>query len=161
MPPDADIPVQESLTSPFVLEYVYKRSLGPILSRFFTSLQQARIEGIRTPNGRVLCPPSEYDPESGEPLSEFVPVSSCGVVLTWAWVHAPRSAHPLSHPFAWALIRLDGADTAFVHAVDAQHEHKMTQGLRVRARFRPQSERQGGIRDIECFDLETSGAPHE
>ncbi len=156
MPHDADPTTQDSLTSPFVLEYVYKRSLGPILSRFFTSLREARIEGIRTPKGRVLFPPTEYDPESGEPLSEFVPISSSGVVLTWAWVMSPRPLHPLGHPFAWALIRLDGADTAFIHAVDAQHESRMTEGLRVRARFRPQSERHGGIRDIECFDLEPS-----
>jgi uncharacterized OB-fold protein len=148
-----------ALLSPFVLEYVYKRSLGPVLSRFFTSLREGRIEGIRTPSGRVLCPPSEYDPESGEPLSAFVPVSPSGTVLTFAWVTCPRPAHPLSHPFAWALIRLDGADTALLHVVDAGEEAKLSAGVRVRARFRPPAERQGGIRDIACFELdEAAGA---
>ncbi len=38
----------EILTAPHVLEYPYKRSLGPVIGRFFTSLKQRRIEGVRT-----------------------------------------------------------------------------------------------------------------
>ncbi|MCL2557723.1 MAG: ABC transporter permease [Treponema sp.] len=32
---------------------------------------------------------------------------------------APRAGHPLDRPFAWATIKLDGADTSLVHVVDA------------------------------------------
>ena len=45
-----------------------------------------------------------------------------GVVTSWAWVSQPRPNHPLQRPFAWALIRLDGADTAMLHVVDAGSE---------------------------------------
>ena len=31
----------------------------------------------------------------------------------------PPHMHPFDHPFAFALIRLDGADTTMIHAVDA------------------------------------------
>jgi uncharacterized OB-fold protein len=148
----------ETVTAPYVLEYVYKRSLGPVMGRFFTSLRAGRIEGIRTRAGRVLCPPTEYDPETGEPLSEFVPVSKRGVVLSWAWVARPRPTHPLDRPFAWALLRLQGADTSLVHAVDAGDERRMAPGMRVQARFRPESERTGGIRDIACFEIDPEGA---
>lgn len=137
------------LSAPFVLEYVYKRSLGPVVGRFCASLREGRIEGIRTRSGRVLCPPAEYDPESGETLTEFVQVGPGGTVLTWAWVSAPRHNHPLDRPFAWALVRLDGADTGMLHVVDAGTEERMAAGMRVSARFRDQ--RGAGIRDIECF----------
>jgi len=143
---------EPALTAPFTLEYVYKRSLGPVLGRFFTSLREGRIEGIRTRGGRVLCPPAEYDPDSGEPLSEFVPVGPAGTVMTYAWVNKPRPNHPMDRPFAWALVRLDGADTAMLHIVDAGDESRMAVGLRVRPRFR--KEPAGGIRDIVCFELE-------
>ena len=72
-----------------------------------------------------------------------------GAVTTWAWVFAPRRGHPLSRPFAWALIRLDGADTALLHVVDAGDESRMRTGMRVTPRWR--EERVGDIHDIEAF----------
>jgi uncharacterized OB-fold protein len=71
------------------------------------------------------------------------------VVTTWAWVAEPRRFHPLDRPFAWALVKLDGADTGLLHAVDAGSIDAMRTGMRVTARFR--AERIGSIRDLECF----------
>jgi uncharacterized OB-fold protein len=79
-------------------------------------------------------------------------VGDAGVVTTWAWVAEPRENNPLKKPFAWALIKLDGADTALLHAVDAGAESKMSTGMRVKVRWRP--ERVGHINDIECFEPE-------
>jgi uncharacterized OB-fold protein len=62
----------------------------------------------------------------------------------------PLAGQPLAEPFAWALIRLDGADTAMLHAVDAGSAAAMRTGLRVRPRW---AERPAGsIRDIACFE---------
>ena len=141
-----------ALTAPHVLEYPYTRSVGPVLGRFFAVLRQRRIEGIRTRSGRVLVPPQEYDPETAEPLDDWAAVSDAGVLTTWAWVHQPRKNHPLDRPFAFALIRLDGADSAMLHAVDAGDESAMSTGMRVRARWR--DEPRGDIHDIVCFDPE-------
>jgi uncharacterized OB-fold protein len=135
--------------APHILEYPYRRSVGPVMGRFFGALKEGRIEGVRTKSGRVLVPPHEYDPETGEPVGDFVEVGTAGVVTSWAWVTKPRPKHPLDHPFAWALIHLDGADTAMLHAVDARSEERMKTGLRVRAKFR--DEREGSIHDIACF----------
>src|SRR3990172_3408504 len=115
MPPRAE----HAFVAPHVIEYPYRRSVGPVLGRFFSGLREGRIEGVRTPSGRVLVPPQEYDPETGEATSEFVPVGTSGVVTAWSWVRTPRAKAPLDHSFAWALVRLDGADTALLHAVDA------------------------------------------
>lgn len=145
----------EVLAAPHVLEYPYKRSLGPVIGRFFTSLKEHRIEGVRTAAGRVIVPPTEYDPETSESLSEFVEVGETGTVTSWAWVTQPCPNHPLQRPFAWALVRLDGADTAMLHVVDAGAESAMATGMRVRVRWA--AEPQGGIRDIECFEPVLSG----
>ena len=139
------------LTEPFVLEYVYKRSTGPTIGRFLTSLRDGRIEGVRCPDGRVLVPPTEYDPRTGEATADFVEVGPEGVIATWCWVPEPRPKHPLDRPFAWALIRLDGADAALLHAVDAPSADALRTGARVRARWA--AERSGSILDIECFEL--------
>ena len=140
------------LSARHVLEYAYRRSLGDVLGRFFGGLRDRVLLGVRTPDGRVLVPPSEYDPRSGESLSELVEVGPAGVVTTWAWVARPSPKHPLDRPFAWALIRPDGADSALLHAVDAGRESAMATGMRVVPRWR--AETGGGIRDIECFEPE-------
>lgn len=145
------------LSAPYVLEYAYRRSTGPILGRFLAALKDGRIEGVRLPDGRVMVPPAEYDPESGQAATELVEVGQAGVVTTWSWVTAPRPRHPLSRPFAWALIRLDGADTALLHCVDAGDPARMKTGMRVRVRW--QSERKGAIGDIACFEPEAPGIP--
>jgi uncharacterized OB-fold protein len=144
---------QGVLTAPHVLEYPYRRSVGPVLGRFFTELRDAKLVGVRTQAGRVLVPPQEYDPETGAATSaDFVPVGPGGVVTTWSWVPRPRAKQPLDGPFAWALVKLDGADTALLHAVDAGDIAKMKTGMRVVPRWR--AERVGHIADIECFEPE-------
>ena len=55
------------LTAPHVLEYPYRRSVGPVLGRFFTGLRDGRIVGVRTRRAACWCRRCEYDPETGEP----------------------------------------------------------------------------------------------
>jgi uncharacterized protein len=139
----------EVLAADHVLEYPYSRSVGPVLSHFFTALRDGRVEGVRGDAGKVIVPPTEYDPLSASRTSEPVGVSDAGVVTTWTWVSEPEANQPLDRPFAFALILLDGADTAMLHAVDAGDETQMATGMRVRARWR--QERVGHINDIVCF----------
>ena len=140
---------EPALTAPHKLSYTYKRSLGPVLGAFFTALRDKQILGARRKDGSVLVPPKEYDPDTAEALTELVPVRDVGVVKSWAWVHAPRKQQPLAHPFAYALIQLDGAATALLHVVDAGSESAMKTGMRVRARWR--AETVGAITDITAF----------
>ncbi len=106
------------LSAPLTLSFDYTRSVGPTLGAFFTALRSRRLVGIRGSDGRVHVPVVEYDPITNEPLSEIVPVASVGTVLSWSWQAYPLEGQPLDRPFAWALIKLDGADTALLHAVD-------------------------------------------
>lgn len=138
-----------SLHETHVLEFAYTRSLGSVLSAFHTGLRDGKIVGIRGADGRVLVPPQEYDPETGETLDEIVDVGDSGTVETWAWVPEPRDKHPLDRPFAWALIKLDGADTPMLHAVDAGSADAMSTGMRVTAAW--VDEPQGSIKDIDRF----------
>jgi hypothetical protein len=67
-------------------------------------------------------------------------------VESWSWIAEPTRKHPFQHPFAFALIRLDGADTAMVHAVAAPGPDAMAKGMRVRAQYR--AERTSAITDV-------------
>lgn len=142
--------MSEILSAPYVLEYTYTRSTGPIVGRFLESLRYEVLEGVKTADGRVLCPPLEYDEDGEATTGEFVELRPTGTVKSWSWVTAPRTAHPLDRPFAWALIQIDGADNAMVHAVDAGDAKQMKTGMRVRLRWAEQ--KTGTIRDIACFE---------
>jgi uncharacterized OB-fold protein len=131
------------------VKFPYRRSLGPVLGAFMTGLAEQRIIGIRSGN-RVIVPPLEWDPDTAAELAhDFVDVGPAGTVEAWSWVAKPTSQHPLATPFAFALIRLDGADTALMHAVDAGSLEAMSTGMRVAPRWK--TERIGHITDIDAF----------
>ena len=142
----------EVLSAPLIIEYPFTRTTGPVIGAFLTGLREQVLVGSRAADGRVIVPPAEFDPVSGEDLTELVEVGPAGTVTTWAWVNRPRARHPLQRPFAWALIRPDGATGCLLHAVDAGSEANMRTGLRVQPRWR--AEPVGGIGDIECFEPE-------
>ncbi|MCI3935183.1 Zn-ribbon domain-containing OB-fold protein [Streptomyces sp. AN091965] len=140
----------DALSAPMVVEFPFTRSLGPVQSAFLTGLRARTVLGVRTAAGRVLVPPVEYDPETAEEIRDLVEVAATGTVTTWAWNPAPRRGQPLDTPFAWVLVRLDGADTALLHALDAAGPDAVRTGLRVRVRWA--AERTGAITDIACFE---------
>jgi uncharacterized protein len=141
----------EVLRAPHVIDYTYTRSTGPVIGAFFTGLRDGKIFGATTTGGRVIVPPTEYDPDTAEDVGELVEVGQSGVVTTWAWAPTPQKGQPLDRPFAWALVRLDGADTGMLHVVDAPGPESMSSGMRVTVRWRPADERIGRMADIECF----------
>jgi hypothetical protein len=131
------------------ITFPYKRSLGPVLGAFLTALTEERLIGIRS-GDRVLCPPLEWDPETGAELAhDFVDVGPAGTVDSWCWVAEPSEQHPLDHPFAFATVRLDGADTGLIHAVDAGSPDAMSIGMRVAPRWK--AERRGHLTDLDAF----------
>ena len=149
----------EILSAPLVLEYPFSRTVGPVQSAFLTGLREGLVLGVRTGDGRVLCPPVEYDPVTSEELTELVELGDTGTVTTWSWEPDPRRNQPLDRPFAWALVRLDGSDTGLLHALDAGSPDRVSTGMRVHIRWR--DEREGAITDIACFEPagdEESGA---
>lgn len=150
-------PHEPPLSAPLRLSFDYTRSVGPLLSQFFTALRGRRIVGVRGSDGRVLVPPAEYDPVTYQPLTEVVPVASVGTVVSWTWQPAPLEGQPLDRPFAWALIKLDGADTPLLHAVDAGSSAEIGTGARVHAHW--VDEPVGAITDIAYFALGDEAEP--
>ena len=143
--------VSELRTSETRLEFPYTRTVGPVIGGFLAGLREHRLVGIRGSDGRVIVPPLEYDPETGDALgTELVEVGPEGTVTSWTWVEEPTAKHPLDRPFAFALIRPDGADTAMVHAVDAGGIDAMSTGMKVTPRWK--AEPTGLVTDIEAWE---------
>lgn len=145
-------PQGEVLSAPLVIEYPFHRTTGPVIGAFLTGLREQLLLGIRGSDGQVIVPPVEYDPQTGQDLTELVEIGPGGVVDVWSWVRQPMPKHPVQRPFAWALVRPDGADVGFLQAVDAGSIEAMATGMRVRPRWA--EERTGSIHDLECWEPE-------
>jgi hypothetical protein len=122
-----------------------------VVGAFLAGLREGKLYGIRGKDGRVLTPPLEYDPATGESLgTEMVPVGPEGTVVAWTWVGEPSPKHPLDRPFSFALVKPDGADTPMVSTVDAGSMEAMSTGMKVRPRYK--REPHGLVTDLEAWE---------
>jgi uncharacterized OB-fold protein len=137
-----------------VMEFPYKHSTGPIIGRFLAGLkEQKKIWGQRVAGQGVVVPPVGYSETDGSAGGEWVEVRDTGVITALAIVRTPiEGMHPFTSPFAFVLVRLDGADTALAHVVKDDLD-KLTVGARVAAVWAADDQRRGSIRDIAYFRL--------
>jgi uncharacterized OB-fold protein len=139
------------LRAPLIIEYPFKRTTGPVIGAFLTGMREQVLVGSKALDGRVIVPPAEFDPVTGDDLTELVEVGPEGTISTWAWVTEPHAKHPLDEPFAWALIVPDGADTPMLGAVKASGMDAVAAGTKVRPVWA--DEREGRIEDIAHWEV--------
>ncbi len=152
--PDPDV-----LSATAELEFPYQHSTGPVIGRFLTALRdERRVYGIECRACRlVLVPPQDYCEVCGGPVADPISASNWrevgpeGTVTTFAVVRRSQAIHPVPAPFAYALIRLDGANTDLLHIVHAADYTSLPAGARVRPVWK--DERNGSILDISHFEL--------
>ena len=150
MPPQQ--PHVEPMRAEVTMEFPYKHSTGETIGRFLAGLkEQQTIWGQRVAGQGVVVPPLGYSEVDASAAGEWVAVKSTGTVTAVADVKTPlASLHPSDVPFAFVLVKLDGADTALAHIVVDGHE-QVKVGARVEAVWA--EERTGTIRDIARFRL--------
>ena len=76
-----------------------------------------------------------------------------GEIESFSWIENPQHHHLIKQSFAFALIRLDGADTSMLHMVTDCKESDLSIGTRVQATWSETHEQR--ITDIKFFKLET------
>src|SRR3954451_12027977 len=96
-----------TLSAPVTVAFDYTRSTGPVLGRFLSGLRDRVVVGGRTSEGRVVVPPTEFDPVTHAAVHAFVEVRDTGTVPSWSWVPEPVKGQPLDRPFAFVLVLLD------------------------------------------------------
>lgn len=138
--------MSRTLQAPVEVTFDYTRSVGPVLGRFLTGLRDGHIVGARLSDGRVVVPPPEFDPGTHAATADFVDLPDTGTVTSWTWVSEPVKAQPLTRPFAFALVTLDGATAPLLHAVDVASPEEIHTGMRVQVRWA--AERTGSITDF-------------
>ncbi len=136
------------------VEFPYKHATGEVIGRFLAGLkEQKKIWGRRVSGQGVVVPPLAFSEVDGSGGGEWVEVRDPGPTPAVAIVREPlANLHPRTAPFAFVLVRLDGADTALAHIV-VDNLDTLKVGARVQAVWAADEKRQGTIHDIECFKL--------
>ncbi len=142
----------EGLTQKGQIAVPYTWWVGETGSRFLLSIRDDRkLLGNRCSRcNTVFVPPRKNCGRCFVDIDEWVEVGNEGVVIAHTIVRYPFEVHPVDAPFAYAMIKLDGADVGFLHIIKDDLD-ALKNGVRVRARFR--EERTGHILDIDSFEI--------
>ena len=133
------------------LDIQYSYHVGPVATRFYDALEKERkILGIRCGScKKVYMPPRATCGACFKEMDAWVELKDEGVVTNYTVVHYEEPIHPVKAPFAYALIKLDGADTAFIHLLGEVDLKAIRIGMRVKAVFADDTP--GNILDIKYF----------
>jgi uncharacterized OB-fold protein len=134
------------------MEFPYKHSTGETVGRFLAGLkEQKTIWGHRVAGQGVVVPPLGYSEVDAKAGGDWVAVKDTGVVTAVAVVERPiERLHPFAQPFAYVLVKLDGADTAMAHVVKDDLD-RLRIGSRVQAEWAADEARKGSVLDIVAF----------
>jgi uncharacterized OB-fold protein len=134
-----------------VIRVPYTWAAGAVASRFYAGLRDRRILGIRCPRCRlVMVPPKKTCHRCFGDLNEWVEVGPEGTLQTFTVVHySEPELHPLQAPFAYGIIKLDGADAGMTHLIAEANLQALKEGMRMTAVFKEKPE--GNYLDIRYF----------
>jgi uncharacterized OB-fold protein len=142
--------IVKGFTSPVRLEYTL--TAGRAASRFLRALETGKIFGQRCPLcHKVNLPPRGACPTCGVATEDDVEVSEVGTVTTFCIINIAFEAQALELPYACASILLDGADGSIFHLIQEVPVAEIRMGMRVRAVWRPESERTPSLASIRHF----------
>jgi len=149
---------EEPLVVPGTIAIPFSYAAGAAASRFLAELRDARrIMATRCPGcRRVLVPARSFCGACWVDVDDWVEVGPEGVLVTWSTLHVPLPHLAGPVPYTLGLVRLDGADTDFLHRV-AGDGSGLARGTRVRPVWG--ETRSGGLLDLAHFVPVTPGGP--
>ncbi|UCD56770.1 MAG: Zn-ribbon domain-containing OB-fold protein [Candidatus Hydrogenedentota bacterium] len=130
----------------------YTWYVGEYASRFYVELRDnKKLWGTKCSKcEKVMVPPRNFCGKCFVPVTEWVELKDTGTLQTYTVVHYEvPGIQPMKPPYAYGIIKLDGADTGFVHIIAGTDLGKLKAGVKVRAVFG--DDRQGNLLDIKYF----------
>jgi uncharacterized OB-fold protein len=126
-------------------EVQYSWSLGPAMSRFLQELKAGRLIGKNCDRcKRVIVPPRMFCEYCYGPT---------GAVETFSISYLDPDARRIKDPILIGVISIDGAapQHGFMHYFGEMKPEELKIGMKVKAVWKPENEREGSIKDIKYF----------
>lgn len=150
---DADIKGKKVLFTEWQPNLKYAWDTGIGYGRYFAELKKGRIVGTRCNKcRRVLLPARAFCEWCFRRVDEWVYLKDEGVINTFSVAYTDSMANRLKEPQIPALIEIDGSGgVAIMHLIGEVDPWKVKIGMRVKAVWKPEAEREGAITDIEYW----------
>jgi uncharacterized OB-fold protein len=136
-------------------EVQFSWSLGPAMSRFLADLKKGKIVARKCRKcRRVIVPPRMFCEHCYGPTDEWVDLPDTGTVETFSISYLDADARRIKEPILVGVVSIDGASPlhGFMHYFGGMKPEELHIGMKVKAVWKPENEREGSINDIKYFE---------
>ncbi len=138
-------------TTAWVADAKYAYDRGVAMTRYLAALKEGRIIGVRCEAcGRTMVPPRAFCEQCFRPVDDWVDIKDTGTINTFSLCYVTWDVRRTKEPQIPAVIEIDGASPGMgiMHLIGGVDPKKVHRGMRVKAVWKPQAEREGAITDI-------------
>ena len=149
-----DLKARRYLYTQYKTDLKYAWTSGVATGRLLSGLKKGELWGRACPNcGRILFPPRMYCESCFRPTTRWVKLKDTGRVVTYSVPYVNSDASRREEPLIVAVIEIDGASPlmGFLHLLGEVRPEAVRVGMRVKAVWREEAEREGSITDIRYF----------
>ncbi|MGH7772836.1 MAG: Zn-ribbon domain-containing OB-fold protein [Candidatus Binatia bacterium] len=147
----ADLKRGKVFTTSYVPKLRYVWDTGEAIGRYLEELKRGRLIARRCRScERVMIPPRMFCELCFRPTDEWVYVKNSGRINTFSLCYVSWDVRRLKQPEIPAVIEIDGASPGMgiLHVVRRVAPKRVRVGMRVKAVWKPMSQRTGSITDI-------------
>lgn len=150
---DADIAVRKVLNTEWQPNLKYAWDAGIGYGRYLAELKRGRIIGTKCHKcRRVLLPARVFCEWCFRTVDEWVYLKDTGTINTFSIAYTGSMAERLKEPLIPALVEIDGSGgVAIMHLIGGVDPWKVKIGMRVKAVWKPEQQREGAITDIKFW----------
>lgn len=132
----------------------YRWDTGYAVGRYLEGLKNGKILGVVCRRcKRKLVPPRSFCELCFVPIDEWIELKDTGTVNTFSISYVSMDVTRLKEPEIPAVIEIDGASpgVGILHKLGEVRPQDVKIGMKVRAVWKPEKEREGAITDILYF----------
>ena len=150
---EKDIIEKKVLFTEWHPEFMWAWDTGIGYGRYFAELKKGRIIGTRCNKCRRVLLPARYFCEwCFRPVDEWVYLEDTGTVNTFSIAYTDWVARRIKKPRIPVLIEIDGSGgVGIMHVLGEVDPKEVKIGMRVKAVWEPEEEREGAITDIKYW----------
>jgi uncharacterized OB-fold protein len=135
-------------------EVQYSWSLGLAMSKFLQGLKKGKIIGIHCKRcKRVIVPPRMFCEYCFGPTEEWIEISDTGIIETYSISYLDPDARRIEEPILVGVIDFDETPPhhGIMHYFGEMTKEEIKIGMKVKAVWKPENEREGSVTDILYF----------
>ena len=132
----------------------YAWDTGLAIGKYLAALKEGYLLGIKCTHCKtVRIPPRAFCEQCFKPIHEWVKLPDTGTVNTYSISYITWDAKRVETPTIPAVIDIDGTTpgTGILHIIDEVEPKLVKIGMKVRAVWKPEKEREGAITDIKYW----------